>query len=76
MEVIRTNTNSERKKVRNEILYSVVTYVVVITFLAVVNYLSSSPYPWVIWPALGWGVGLALGIIGKYKRINRYDDGK
>ena len=35
------------------------TYVVVIAFLVVVNMMTTS-YPWAIWPALGWGVGLLL----------------
>jgi len=34
-------------------------YVIVIGFLAFINLLTSS-YPWFIWPALGWGVGLAF----------------
>lgn len=36
------------------------TYVVVIAFLCVVNFVTSPQYVWAIWPALGWGVGLAL----------------
>jgi hypothetical protein len=34
------------------------TYVIVITFLFLLNVLSSSGHFWFIYPALGWGVGL------------------
>jgi serine/threonine protein kinase len=34
-------------------------YVIVISILGVMNLLTSS-YPWFLWPALGWGIGLAL----------------
>src|SRR5882757_7004644 len=33
-------------------------YVVVIGFLAIVNLAASRQYFWVIWPALGWGIGI------------------
>ena len=33
-------------------------YVVVIGFLAIVNLVTSRQYFWVIWPALGWGIGI------------------
>lgn len=34
-------------------------YVIVIGILGFIN-LMTSDYPWVLWPALGWGVGLAF----------------
>ena len=37
-----------------------VKYAVVIAFLAVVNLLTSPLYFWAIWPALGWGIALAI----------------
>ncbi len=36
------------------------SYVVVITFLAVVNLLTDPHYLWFLWAAAGWGVGVAL----------------
>ena len=33
-------------------------YVVVIGFLAIVNLVTSRNYVWVVWPALGWGIGI------------------
>ena len=35
-------------------------YVFVMGMLALVNYLYTPSYPWVLWPAAGWGLGLAL----------------
>lgn len=40
-------------------------YVMVIGLLAVINFLTDpGGYPWFIWPALGWGVGLAFHLMG------------
>ena len=33
-------------------------YVIVISALAVFNFIKSPNYFWVIWPALGWGLGI------------------
>lgn len=35
-------------------------YLAVISFLVVVNIIKSPQHLWVIWPAIGWGIGLAL----------------
>lgn len=35
-------------------------YVVVITGLAIFNFIKSPNHIWVIWPALGWGLGLVF----------------
>ena len=34
-------------------------YAVIMPFLALINLFSTPGYWWVIWPALGWGLGLA-----------------
>lgn len=36
------------------------TYLFVMGMLALVNYLYMPAYPWVLWPAAGWGLGIAL----------------
>lgn len=43
-------------------------YAVVMTALAVINLLTSHR-PWVIWPALGWGVAVALHGLQTFDRI-------
>jgi len=35
-----------------------VTYVLVIGILLMVNFASSPEKLWVIWPAVGWGIGV------------------
>lgn len=39
-----------------------ITYGVVITFLHIINLLTAAPY-WAFWPALGWGMAIALHAI-------------
>lgn len=40
--------------------HGVLSYVVVMSFLVAVNLITSPRYLWVIWPALGWGLGLVM----------------
>ena len=48
-----------RRRARAEVGFytHVMSYLGVVAFLALVNLLTTR-YPWFIWPALGWGVGL------------------
>lgn len=46
------------------------SYVLVIPFLILINYMTYWGYKWFWWPMLGWGIGLAvhaLGVFGKDK---------
>lgn len=57
-------------------------YLVIITFFAILNFLTSPRHWWVQWPMLGWGVGIifhGLGVFGvlyesdwEEKRIKKY----
>lgn len=38
---------------------NLISYATVIPFLAFVNFFTSPAYYWFLWPALGWGIGLA-----------------
>ena len=44
-------------------------YCVVIAFLAIVNLMVAPRYLWVIWAALGWGLGLVLHGLQVFDRI-------
>lgn len=48
---------------------SLMSYAVVITFLGALNYYTDEwNYPWFLWAALGWGIGLifqAIRVFGK-----------
>ena len=37
-----------------------ISYVLVISLLAALNFFTSPQFPWVIFPALGWGIGLLV----------------
>mgnify|MGYP000185708124 FL=1 len=43
-----------------EFYYSLISYIIVIPFLAFVNYWTFWDYQWFWWPMLGWGIGLAF----------------
>ena len=40
-------------------------YIIIMPFLALVNYLTTS-FPWVIFPAVGWGLGVILNGMEAY----------
>jgi len=51
--------NAKEKVTKLKGFYGNLTsYCIVIPALAVFNFLSSSSFPWVIFPAIGWGIGL------------------
>ena len=43
-----------------EFYYSLISYVIIIPFLAFINYTTSWQYQWFWWPMLGWGIGLTF----------------
>ena len=38
--------------------FHIAIYVVVIAGIAVINWMTSPSYWWVVWPMIGWGIGL------------------
>lgn len=49
-------------------------YVVVNAFLWLIWLTGDGGYPWPIWPALGWGIGVALNGWSVYQRPLTEDD--
>ncbi|HAK46409.1 MAG TPA: histidine kinase [Spirochaeta sp.] len=49
-----------RKRAKDKIAFlrHLVTYIIVIAFLAVVNNMTWGGYQWWLWAALGWGIGI------------------
>ncbi len=41
-------------------------YVIIMGGLTVLNYLTSPAYFWVVWPAAGWGLGVAMHGLGVF----------
>lgn len=68
--VMRTRTKEQfddsyvraRKHVEEvkEFYYSLISYIIVIPFLAFINYWTFWGYQWFWWPMLGWGIGLLI----------------
>jgi len=50
----------ERVRKIKKFYLHVAQYVLVIAMLVVINLVTSPHYFWAIWPALGWGVALAM----------------
>lgn len=50
------------------------TYGCVMVLLLVINLVTNPGYLWVIWPAIGWGVGLAIQGFNTFEVINLFGD--
>ena len=53
------------------------SYLSVIAFLALINLFTSPWYPWFLWPAFGWGIGLFshyMGVFGSRALKERFFD--
>jgi hypothetical protein len=61
--VLGTITQNLSRKWRGFLMH-LGPYVIVIGFLAMINLLTSPTYPWFLFPAMGWGVGIALHLWG------------
>ncbi len=46
-----------------------VTYVVVITGLFIINLLTGPGRWWFVWPAIGWGIGIAVHALSTFGLI-------
>jgi len=49
-------------------------YVLVITVLTVVNLMTNPEYLWVIWVAIGWGVGVLVHGLSVFEIFNLFGD--
>lgn len=48
----------KRAKAKIDFLRHLITYIIVIAFLAIVNNMTWGGYQWWLWAALGWGIGI------------------
>jgi hypothetical protein len=46
------------------------SYLIVMAFLTILNLLTAPATWWVVWPALGWGIGLAFHYFGVFGILN------
>lgn len=46
------------------------TYVCVIGFLAFINIMTSPGHLWFLWPAFGWGIGIAIHALNVFEITN------
>ncbi len=49
-----------RAKAKLDFFKHAIVYAVVIGFLFIVNFVTSAEYLWAFWPAIGWGIALAI----------------
>ena len=54
--------SNAKKKVRDikRFYVNLTSYIVIIAVLFIINIVTSPEYLWFLWPALGWGISIAL----------------
>ncbi|MDH5034733.1 MULTISPECIES: 2TM domain-containing protein [Chryseobacterium] len=65
-ETIAYRKASRRVKDLKEFYGNLTSYCIVIPFLAILNIVTAPGYLWFLWPALGWGVGIAFHAISVF----------
>jgi len=53
-------------KERVEFKRHLVVYIIVISFLGLINLLTSRHFPWFLFPAAGWGIGIVFHFFSAY----------
>lgn len=65
-ETIAYRKASRRVKDLKEFYGNLTSYCIIIPFLAILNIVTARGYLWFLWPALGWGVGIAFHAISVF----------
>ena len=60
------NSNKKNNSFPAQLKMNILRYIVICSFLAVVNYVTSPYYRWVLWVIAGWGINLGLEIASHY----------
>lgn len=55
---------------------SLIAYIVIIPFLAFVNYQTGWGYQWFWWPMFGWGIGIVFQGVYVYSSISNWEERK
>ena len=63
-------TAEQKAKLKVEFRIHLVTYAAVNALLAAINLILTPEYLWVIWPVLGWGIGLLIHAINVHASTN------
>ena len=54
-------------RARVDFKHHLLIYVVIIGFLALINLLTSRQFPWFLFPAGGWGIGIVSHYVSVYR---------
>ena len=62
------NSNKKNNSFPAQLKMNILRYIVICSFLAVVNYVTTPHYWWVLWVISGWVINLILEIVIKEER--------
>ncbi len=61
---------AQKVKYRLLLRFHTITYILIIIFLGILNYLTSPTYVWVFFPLFGWLIGLSIHAVAYYCYAN------
>ena len=64
----------KRAKAKAEFIRHLMSYLVIMAFLALINNVTGSRYQWWLWPALGWGIGIVSHFLKTYVTGGRLEE--
>ena len=64
----------KRAKAKAEFIRHLMSYLVIMAFLALINNVTGSGYQWWLWPALGWGIGIVSHFLKTYVTGGRLEE--
>jgi hypothetical protein len=64
----------KRVKEKKDFYSHLSSYVITMVFLLFLNLFTAPGYLWVIWPAMGWGIGLAFHAFSVFGIFGNQDD--
>jgi hypothetical protein len=67
----RADRQLEREEARRGFTIHAIVYALVMTGLIILNLTVATEFPWVVFPLIGWGIGLTLHYLFGLRWINK-----
>jgi hypothetical protein len=67
----RADRQLEREEARRGFTIHAIVYALVMTGLIILNLTVATEFPWVVFPLIGWGIGLTLHYLFGLRWVNK-----
>ena len=67
----RADRQLEREEARRGFTIHAIVYALVMTGLIILNLTVATEFPWVVFPLVGWGIGLTMHYLFGLRRVDK-----